>query len=177
MTGSDKDHLISENQYSEPLAKLRQEVTHIMEDVRGLAWELRPSILDDMGVVPAIRRHIEKFSQHYGIKIAFDCNLRRRLDFHEETAIYRIIQESLMNMAKYAEVSDASLSIQEQDNQLVVRISDQGQGFSPEGERSGVGLFNMEERARGIGGALLVTSVPGEGTTILLTVPLRPSGS
>jgi two-component system sensor histidine kinase NreB len=82
-----------------------------------------------------------------------------------------------MNMAKYAEVSDASLSIQEQDNQLVVRISDQGQGFSPEGERSGVGLFNMEERARGIGGALLVTSVPGEGTTILLTVPLRPSGS
>ncbi|TVY11982.1 PAS domain-containing sensor histidine kinase [Paenibacillus cremeus] len=171
------DHIISEHQLAGQLGKLRQEVSHIMEDVRGLAWELRPSILDDMGVVPAIRRHLEKFSQHYGIQVDFECNLRKRLSFHMETAIYRIIQESLMNLAKYAEVSSASLSIRETENMLFVEIVDHGKGFDLNADRSGVGLFSMEERARGIGGTLKVRSVPDDGTTVTLTVPLQRDDS
>lgn len=164
------DRLIAE-QANEQLERLRRDVSSLIEDVRGLAWEIRPSVLDDLGVVPAVRSHIVNFSQHYGIRVSLECDLRRRLDVLKETAIYRIIQEALANIGKYADVSEASVSIKETGESVVAIISDRGNGFGADRRGHGVGLFSMEERARGVGGRLTVDSAPGEGTTVTLTVP------
>ncbi|MEX2104590.1 MAG: PAS domain-containing protein [Bacilli bacterium] len=166
------DRMISENGDPE-LEKRRRDVSLIIEDVRGLAWELRPSVLDDLGVVPAIRTYIENFSQHYGIHVNFECNLRRRLDIQEETTIYRLIQEALTNIGKHADVSMADVSVLETNENVEVLIEDKGKGFTHDRKARGVGLFSMEERARGIGGHINIQSNPGHGTIVTLIVPKK----
>ena len=150
---------------------LRKQVTGIMEEVRGMAWELRPSVLDDLGVVPAIRTYIENYTRHYGIEVALECNLRRRLEMNREIAMYRIIQEALTNVAKYADVAEAQVTVEDSQEGTVVTISDQGAGFNIQTAGQGVGLFSMEERARGAGGTLTLSSEPGEGTCITFHLP------
>lgn len=155
------------------LMQIRDNVSHIMEDVRNLAWELRPSVLDDLGVVPAIRKYIDMFAEHYGIIVEFECELKHRLSVQKETTIYRVIQEALTNIGKYAGVSSANVSVIEKDGHVHVKIEDKGKGFVREPKSQGVGLFSMEERARGVGGELTVISEHGKGTIISLIVPIH----
>ncbi|UVI27548.1 PAS domain-containing sensor histidine kinase [Paenibacillus spongiae] len=155
---------------TEQLGQVRNHIVAIMEEVRGLAWQMRPSVLDDLGVVPALRSYIDNFSTHYGIQVALSCNLRNRLQPQAETAIYRIIQEALTNIAKYADVSDAEVSIVESETEVVTRIADRGNGFDTTVRSSGVGLFSMEERARVVGGRFELVSAPDEGTVITFTI-------
>ncbi|WP_135548070.1 PAS domain-containing sensor histidine kinase [Paenibacillus cymbidii] len=153
------------------LQKLRNSVSSVMEEVRSLAWELRPSVLDDLGVVPALRTYIENFNQHFAIEVSFETNLRKRLGIQAETTIYRIIQESLINVSRYADVSSAEVKLLEHDTHVEALIVDQGKGFIREASKKGVGLFSMQERAHSIGGKLVVSSEPGRGTRVELTVP------
>ncbi|MDF0725836.1 PAS domain S-box protein [Cytobacillus sp. S13-E01] len=164
------DQLINDTSDSR-LEKLREDVSFVIEDIRGLAWELRPSVLDDLGVVPAIRKYIENFSQHYGIQVQLECSLRTRLNIQKETTIYRIIQEALTNIGKYANVDEARVSIDETESVVEVLINDKGEGFIRDPKGKGVGLFSMEERARGLGGQFSISSKIGEGTTISFSVP------
>ncbi|RBW68808.1 PAS domain-containing sensor histidine kinase [Bacillus taeanensis] len=165
------DQMISDQKSSEKLEKLRNDVSFIMEDVRSLAWELRPSVLDDLGVVPAIRKYIDNFSKHYGISVQFTCDWKKRLHIQKETAIYRVIQEALTNIGKYADVAEANVTLKETDTHVVVDIIDKGKGFIREHDGNGVGLFSIEERVRGIGGQVQIETAPGRGTAITLTVP------
>ncbi|MFD0960367.1 PAS domain-containing sensor histidine kinase [Paenibacillus chungangensis] len=165
------DRLISEHEEMDGLKQLRDEVSGVMEDVRGMAWELRPSVLDDLGVGPAIRTYIDNYSQHFGIDVQFANGLRNRLDSLKETAIYRVIQEALTNIAKYAGVQEAEVTIEQREHDIAVTIADRGAGFLTDGDPTGVGMFSMEERARTVGGKLTVTSVVGEGTEVKLLVP------
>lgn len=164
------DQLISDTTDNR-LEKLRQDVAFVIEDIRGLAWELRPSVLDDLGVVPAIRKYIENFSQYFGINVQLDCTLRSRLNVDKETTIYRVIQEALTNIAKYANVDEANIIIKETENDVEVLIQDKGTGFVRNKDRKGVGLFSMEERALGTGGTFSIQSELGKGTTIQFTIP------
>lgn len=164
------DRIISVEENTE-LEKLRKSVSTVIEEVRSLAWELRPSVLDDLGVTPAIRTYIENFTQHSAIRVHFDSNLRKRLDIHVETTIYRVIQEALTNISKYAQVSEATVKLIETEYMVVVQIIDEGNGFLREISKKGVGLFSMDERAKGIDGNLEIISAPGKGTRIVLTVP------
>lgn len=156
----------------EELTVVRQEVSNIIEDVRGLAWQLRPSILDDLGVVPAIRTYIENFTEHYGIRVDFKSDLTKRLNYQQETVIYRIIQEALLNIGKYAEVDQAEVRIGQTETSVEVSIADKGVGIIRSEEKQGVGLFSMEERAHGIGARLHIETAPGEGTVIRLIIPV-----
>lgn len=165
------DQLSSNHSFSQSdLQPLRKQVTSIIEDVRGLAWQLRPSVLDDLGVVPAIRTYIEKFNSYYGIDVAFECYLQRRLPHDVELAMYRIIQEALTNIAKHADAEEAKVIIDDRHEKLLITITDSGEGFTigAAGNAAGVGLFSMEERARSAGGTLTIHSAPEEGTTITL---------
>jgi signal transduction histidine kinase len=92
---------------------MQKEATQLIEEIRDISWELRPSVLDDLGLVPAIRSFLSRFSENYHIDVFFECVLNRRLDISIELTIYRIIQEALTNIRKYAEVSDASVTIRE----------------------------------------------------------------
>ncbi|MEK8129182.1 PAS domain-containing sensor histidine kinase [Paenibacillus filicis] len=154
------------------LEKLRRSVSGIMEEVRGLAWEIRPSVLDDLGVVPAIRTFVENYQGHYGIEVHLECSLRTRLGLQKETTVYRVIQEALTNVAKYADVSEVWVTVRETESQVETRVEDRGQGFARRSTAAkGVGLFSMEERARGAGGMLTVSSEPGQGTVVMLSLP------
>lgn len=157
------------------LRALGDDVARLMTEVRGLAWELRPSVLDDLGVVPALRTYIDNFESYYGIRVRFETNLRRRPQLLTETTIYRIVQEALTNVAKYAGVSEAAVTLRDEGAYWEAVIEDGGVGFAPEEQGSGVGLFSMEERARAVAGELRVQSVPGQGTTVTLRVPAKPS--
>jgi PAS domain S-box-containing protein len=156
------------------LNQMQKEATQLIEEIRDISWELRPSVLDDLGLVPAIRSFLSRFSENYHIDVFFECVLNRRLDISIELTIYRIIQEALTNIRKYAEVSDASVTIRESDEIVRVMIEDKGKGFELDSQTRGVGLFSMDERARAVGGELTINSLPGKGTRIILEVPSTP---
>lgn len=170
-------HLISINlleaEMEHPLIEqIKNEATHLIEQVREIAWELRPAVLDDLGLVPAIRSFISRFKEFYQIVIYFDCNLQCRLPLIIDLAIYRIIQEALTNIRKYADVKEAWILIEEFQNTIHVEIEDHGNGFYPEHAPKGVGMFSMEERARAVGGNFRYQASPGNGTKIIVDIPL-----
>ena len=154
------------------LDQMQKEATQLIEEIREIAWELRPSVLDDLGLVPAIRSFLSRFSDHYNIDVYFDCMLNRRLGITIELTIYRIIQEALTNVRKYAEVSDARITVREMDDVVRVMIEDMGRGFDLEKQSHGVGLFSMDERARSVGGELSIVASPGKGTKVILEIPI-----
>ncbi|MFB9324859.1 PAS domain-containing protein [Paenibacillus aurantiacus] len=166
------DRVISaETPEKRELGAIRNQVAGIIEEVRGLAWELRPSVLDDLGIAPALRTYIDNYAAHYGIKVAFACDLRGRFDIGVETVIYRVVQEALTNIAKHADVAEAEVVISARSEEIVTLIADQGCGFDPEAGSKGVGRFSMAERARIAGGSLDISSASGRGTTVTLTLP------
>lgn len=156
------------------LEQMQKEATQLIEEIRDISWELRPSVLDDLGLVPAIRSFLSRYSDNYHIDVYFECVLNRRLDISIELTIYRIIQEALTNIRKYAEVSDATVTIREMDEVVRVMIEDKGIGFDLDSQSRGVGLFSMDERTRAVGGELTINSLPGKGTRIILEVPSTP---
>jgi len=165
------NRLISEMDH--PLLKqMQDEATELIEEIRDISWELRPSVLDDLGLVPAIRSFLSRFSDHYNIDVFFDCVLKKRLPISIELAIYRIIQEALTNIRKYAEVNEATVTVREIGEIIRVMIEDKGKGFDMKVQSRGVGLFSMEERARAVGGELAIFSQPGKGTKIILEVSI-----
>lgn len=151
--------------------QMLDEATELIKEVRDISWELRPSVLDDLGLVPAIRSFLNRYSEYYHIDVLFECVLEKRLSSHVEITIYRIIQEALTNTRKYANVDKAWVTIRELNNMVRVMIEDKGSGFSKEEASSGVGLFSMEERARSVGGSLDIHSSPGKGTKVILEIP------
>jgi two-component system, NarL family, sensor histidine kinase NreB len=153
--------------------QMHYETTQLIEEIRDISWELRPSVLDDLGLIPAIRSFITRFAEHHGINVDFNFKLTKRLTDDIETTIYRIIQEALTNIRKYAGVDNAEVEIINTDDQIEVEIKDNGNGFSLENRPSGVGLFSMEERARAVHGKIEISSELGKGTSISLVIPLN----
>lgn len=154
------------------LRQMQTEAAQLIEEIRDISWELRPSVLDDLGLVPAIRTFLSRFSENYHIDVTFDCVLSRRLDMIIETTIYRVIQEALTNIRKYADVNEASVTVRESDEVVRVMIEDKGKGFNISKHSPGVGLFSMDERARSVGGELSIFSKANKGTRIILEVPV-----
>ncbi|MGG1396628.1 PAS domain S-box protein [Bacillus salipaludis] len=161
------------NEQEHPLLQqMQQEATQLIEEIREISWELRPSVLDDLGLVPAIRSFLSRYSENYNIDVFFECVLNKRLPISIELTIYRIIQEALTNIRKYAEVSEATVTIREIDELVRVMIEDKGIGFAVDTVGRGVGLFSMDERARAVSGDLSIVSEPGKGTKIIFEVPV-----
>lgn len=169
-------HLITINlldsQVSHPLIEqIEREASQLIEDVREISWELRPSVLDDLGLIPAIRSFIARYTDFSNIKVHFECCLQRRFHINIDLTIYRIIQEALTNIRKYAEVEEAWISIIESDHYVRVNIVDDGKGFDSNHVTKGVGISSMEERARAVGGTFHLHSNPGHGTKISIDIP------
>src|SRR5699024_2969787 len=154
------------------LDQMEAETIEMMKEVRGMSWELRPSVLDDLGLIPAIRSYIQYFNDYYWISTEFDSSLTRRLSLEKETAIYRIIQEAMTNIRKHAKTNEICIAIRELDDGVCVMIKDEGKGFDMDRVVRSVGLFSMEERARAVGGELSISSKPGSGTSIILDIPV-----
>jgi|GEM_PF-1816282 len=154
------------------LEQMEEETTAIIEEIRDISWQLRPSILDDLGLVPAIRSFLNYFSEHNQMNVHFDCYVTKRLSENKEISIYRIIQEALTNIWKYADTDKASVTIREMSDRLRIMIKDQGKGFDIKTVKRGVGLSSMEERAHAVDGKITIHSKVNFGTKIILEIPL-----
>jgi len=154
-------------------AELRELVVQTLQDVRRLAVELRPRALDDFGLVPALERLTGSLAEHTGIAVDFESALGdERLPSELETALYRIVQESLTNVVKHARATRASVLVARREGVVVVVIEDDGAGFEPGRPNDGLGLLGMRERAELVDGTLTIESREGGGTTILAEVPV-----
>jgi signal transduction histidine kinase len=156
------------------IAELRQLVVSTLQDVRRLAVELRPKALDDFGLVPALERLVENFSEHTNVQADLVAQLgAERLPEEVETALYRITQEALTNVVKHAQASRVSIVLTRRERSVSALIEDDGKGLKSGGEREGLGLLGMSERLALLDGRLTVESKEGSGTTIVAEVPLR----
>lgn len=142
---------------------------------RRIAADLRPLMLDDLGLLPAVEWLVQNFTQRTSIP----CKLilgkaDLRLQAVHSTAVFRIVQESLTNIAKHAQASSAEVAIERNGMELTVRVRDDGRGFAPENSRkpNSFGLLGLRERASLLSGEATITSAPGHGTQIVVRLPV-----
>ena len=153
----------------------RSVVQNLFDRVRALALDLRPAMLDELGLVGSLLGLFRRYTKRTNIRIRFDHRglEAKRFPPEVETAAFRIVQEALTNVARHAGVSGATVSLQADSRVLSVRVEDSGRGFAPVGSRadSSTGLIGMQERARLLGGSLTVDSAPGAGTRVNAALP------
>jgi signal transduction histidine kinase len=166
------------NQIRDRLAGLRGLVTEALQDVRRLAVDLRPSTLDDFGVVTAIQRLCADVAAKSGISVDFHATREvDRMSPEVESCLYRVVQEALTNVIKHAGADNVSVLLAPAERDLRLIVEDDGAGFDPaavDGAR--LGLVGMRERVALVDGSLIVESAPGGGTTLRVTVPLTARG-
>jgi len=157
----------------EAVERVRELVRSTLQDVRQLAVDLRPKALDDFGLVAALERLVESFREQTGIAVVLQAVVQERLPPDIETALYRIVQESLTNIVKHARAGTVSIVLTRTQRSATVVVEDDGVGFEPARAREdGLGLVGMRERVGLLGGRLTVESRPGAGTTFVAEVPL-----
>ena len=164
------------------LERLRGIAEHTLSELRTLIYELRPTILDDLGLGAAIRWMVKEVVEPTGLKV--DLQLQgfdRRLPHQVETAIFRITQEAFNNMLKHAAASRARVAVEVNSREVTVTVEDNGKGFNPAAvpvsrAGRGLGLLGMRERAELLGGVLEIDSVMGRGTRVHGVLPL-PDGA
>jgi len=161
-------------------ADLRKVVLQTLDEIHDLALELRPSVLDDLGLVPALQRYVSSCPVRFGFQADFLTTGMdsRRLPQELETTLYRIAQEALTNVARHAKATHASVLLQRRGGTMVLVVEDNGVGFDVPAaiasqQRERLGLYGIEERASLVGGRLTVESRPGEGTTVSVEIPLE----
>jgi two-component system sensor histidine kinase UhpB len=161
--------------------RLRQVTTYVdeIEDrLRRLSHELRPTILDDLGLRPALEFLAEGFSARTGIPIRVEGKTDGRVDSLVETAIYRVVQEALTNIARHSSAAGASIRLRQAHERLRCTIRDDGVGFAANRLRRGgrggrgLGLLGVRERLDALGGRVQIRSTPGAGTELSVVVPL-----
>ncbi|RMH21561.1 MAG: PAS domain S-box protein [Acidobacteria bacterium] len=166
----DLDPAIAES--LETAAKL---VVSTTETVRRISRNLRPHPTAHLGLIPAIRWHIEELERDCGIRCRFVTELKKvNLDLERETHIFRILQEALTNVVRHAQATSVEIELAEKDGILMLTIADDGRGISEDVISTGksVGMTGMRERAHLCGGELTVFCAPGAGTIIVLRVPM-----
>ena len=165
-------------QVASRLEETRAVLNDLMVRVRTLSLDLRPTMLDDMGLLPALQWHFERYTGQTGVQVICRHNgIDRRFRAEIETTVYRVVQEALTNVARYAHVHEVRVRLLADQEWMRVRIDDQGQGFDLERiqtTHTTSGLAGMRERAVLLGGELTIESSPGEGTHIIAELPLAP---
>jgi signal transduction histidine kinase len=160
------------------LRTMREQLVSLSEDIHALSRQLHPAILDDLGLVEAVRSECASFSHREGIAVVYQPGeVPATLPKDIALGVYRIAQEALRNVAKHAAVNEAWVTLVASGAELLLRVEDQGIGFDPAGEHSqpGLGLSSMEERARLIQAELCITSARGRGTMVEVRAPLALS--
>lgn len=158
------------------VGRVKEILVQIEGQLRRMSHELRPLVLDDLGLGAAIRFLAEGVSKRSGLAITAKVLPEERFPPHVEFAVYRIVQEALRNAAKHSHAKNVRIEVQRDEQFLGCRIRDDGEGFDPGGAggkaRKGLGLTGMRERASSLGGTLEIKSSPGRGTLVTVRLPL-----
>lgn len=161
--------------HDRPLQAAQTITDGALHAVRNLSHLLHPAVLDDLGLAAAVRTYTQGFGERYGLMVDLAVEqMDERPEPAVEAAAYRIIQESLTNIARHAGVTACRVVLRQQDGLLLVRIEDEGRGFDPAQQERGLGLIGMRERAIQLGGLLTVDSVVARGTRIAAALPVHP---
>ena len=160
----------------EKLPSLRGQLSAALDGMRSLAWRLRPSVLDDLGLAAAVRSSVAEFETVTPTKVRLDVEaLEARIPGDTEIVLYRVFQEAMTNVVRHSRAKTARVVASRDEHKLRLTVEDDGDGFAPAsnslGER-GIGLFGMAERLALIGGVLEIHSAPGQGTTIVAEIPI-----
>jgi signal transduction histidine kinase len=143
-----------------------------MNEIRNMALLLRPSMLDDFGLLPALEWQAREIGKRTGLRVRVASEMSSELPEEHKSCVYRVVQEALNNCAQHAQASAVEVRVRQADGQILVTVQDDGSGFDPERVR-GLGLLGMEERARHLGGTFQIDSQPGRGTLLRVTLPQR----
>ncbi len=162
----------------EKLVTVRHIAAQTLQDLRNLIFDLRPEILDDLGLSLAIRSQVKKCLEPAGVKASLKAaGLKNQLPAEVETAVFRVVQEAITNIARHAQASEANISLVLKEGKLIVRVEDNGVGFDPalvmNNGQTGWGLRGMQERITLLGGKFYIGSNSGTGTLLLAEVPLE----
>lgn len=166
------------------IAVTQRLVEKSVDIVHRFARELRPSVLDDLGLIPALQTYLKSYMEDTGIRVTLTVfSGVEQADSDTRTVLYRIAQEALANVSRHAKGSHAEVIIQEVEGLIRMEIKDDGQGFEVDGttqaktKNNRLGLLGMRERVEMIGGTFCVESAPGQGTTVRVEVPSATSDS
>lgn len=166
----------------EGIEKAREELNEIkgmiresLTDVRRIIFNLRPMALDDLGLVPTLKRYIEELSKKNHTDFEFKTfGKENRLPPAMEVALFRLVQESLNNVIKHAKATDVQLKLEFQRDRIFLIVSDNGIGFDMKQKtREGFGILGMKERIKLLEGQIVIQSAPGKGTKLFLSIPLN----
>lgn len=155
---------------------IRDSIENTVKTVRGLLTELRPALLEDMGLAAAVEQQAEEFEKRTGIECELDVDKDLpALDDGAAIALFRIVQEGLTNIARHAEATKAGVRIHTRNRHLHLEIADNGKGILPREESASkaFGLLGIRERVRHLGGEVEISSEPNRGTTLKLSVPTK----
>jgi signal transduction histidine kinase len=154
------------------ITQTQQMVAKSVDIVHRFARDLRPSTLDDVGLIPTLHTYLKDFAQQTGVRVEMTaCSSVEKLDPAGRTVLYRVAQEALTNVARHAKASSVHVNIRDGDGRIHMEIKDNGQGFAMNGTNGAkkhdrLGMLGMRERVEMIGGSFAVESVPGSSTTI-----------
>jgi len=164
------------------IARTQQLVEHAVDIVHRFARELRPTVLDDLGLIPALHTYLKVFREQTGLHVSLTAfSAIEQVNGDSRTVLFRVAQEALANVARHSQASRAELRIQQIDGSICMKIRDNGKGFrqgqaSRPGPGGRLGLLGMRERLEMVGGKFNITSAPGKGTTVVALIPLsQPS--
>lgn len=166
----------------EELHSLKEMVKDSLQEVRRIIFELRPMVLDDLGLVPALKRYITVFEEKNNITVELKATGTNQVRLHSslEIALFRIVQEALTNVSKHAQAGSVSVNLEQVQNRINLRIKDDGRGFSLQQVMNGnkgesFGLLGMRERVELLEGEFKITTGPQEGTDIFIKIPIKDS--
>jgi len=160
------------------LESIRELAEKGIAEIRNMALLLRPSMLDDFGLAPALDWQARETAKRTGMRVQVMSELADEMPDEHKTCIYRVVQEALNNCARHAQASTVQVSVVGRNGKIQLSVQDDGSGFDPERVR-GLGLLGMEERVRHLGGSFEIDSRPGCGTLLRVTLPLAkiPEGA
>jgi len=162
------------------LASLNRMIEDTIRSVQRISQELRPTQLDDFGLIPAMEWHASEFLAGSGIRVAFDHGPGDQggLDREQATAVYRVYQEALTNVVRHARASKVRIGLESKEDWFIMEIEDDGIGIPRQAVDcpSSFGLIGMRERVRSLGGRMTISGTPREGTRISVEIPIREAG-
>jgi PAS domain S-box-containing protein len=161
------------DQVAVQLKSLEARLAQLSDDLHSIAHQLHPSILDDLGLLPALRSYCTDFSKRHGIAVTFHHrDVSGEIPNETSICVYRIVQEALTNVARHSNAKAAQVALVTTDKMMRLTIHDAGVGFHPKLCKRGIGLVSIEERVRLMGGSVSVESQPGDGTKIEAEIPV-----
>lgn len=170
-------YLPNEEAIHEKLQQIEGSLSRLLDDISNMSVELRPASLDDLGIEAAFRSHFSWIEKNYGLEIHYTSEINgQRYNSEIETVIYRVGQEAILNALKYADVDEIFVHLYEADDNVMLHIIDQGNGFNLanyNAKGTGLGLFGMKERTALVNGIIQIDTEIGKGTKVVLSVPIE----